>query len=381
MAANNKKIGFADLRVGLLLLLSMGILIAVILTISGDIDIFHKYLIIRTKLSEVDGLRVGTEVRLAGVHIGQVSEVRLLNVAKDQEAVHSVEVVMKIDNMIDGVPAQQRIRSDSVVRLGSVGLLGDKVIDITPGTEKGTAVANDGVIKGSEETSIKQLITGTNDILANFTLLSGQLKEVFDDINQGKGTVGLLIKDERLYNNLNKTVVESQELVKRVREGDGTVGKLLNDPQLYNQIQSTTNRIENLIADISNGRGTIGKLATDDEVYTRTTKILERLDNIAIKLDETAGKIDQGNGTISKLLNDDHIYQETESTLANLNKVSARIDRISAELEKGNGSAGKLLQDPELYNNFNSASSEVVKLLHDFRQDPKKYLTIKVRIF
>lgn len=375
MAANKKALGFAELRVGLLVLLGIGILIAMVLSISGDINLFNKYLTVRTKLSQVDGLRVGTEVRLAGVHIGKVTDVKLLPVAKDDKENRNVEVVMRIDEKIDGIPAQKRIRSDSRVVLGSVGLLGDKVIDITPGTiENGQEVPDGGEIKGAQETSIKELVTGANDILANFTLLSTQVRQIAEDINQGKGTAGLLIKDERLYNNLNKTVLESQELVKRIREGDGTVGKLLNDPQLYDQIQSATKRLETVVADVSAGRGTIGKLATDDELYNRTNKMLEKIDQIATRLDNTAAQLERGDGTIGKLLNDDKLYKEATLTIDNLNQLTMR-------LERGDGSAGKLLNDPTLYNNLNDASSEVVKLLGDFRREPKKYLTIKIRIF
>jgi phospholipid/cholesterol/gamma-HCH transport system substrate-binding protein len=368
-----KKVGFADLRVGLLVLLSIGILISMILTISGDIS-FKESLTVRTKLSQVDGLRPGTEVRLAGVGIGKVSKVNLLEVAQNDQEKRNVEVIMEIDPEIDGVPAQQRIRSDSKVVLGSVGLLGDKVIDITPGTLQGKEIKNGDEIQGAQETSIKQLVTGAGDILSNFNLLSNQVRAIAEDINAGKGTAGRFIKDEALYRNLNLTVVEAQELVKRMREGDGTVGRLLNDPKLYEEIQATTKRMENLISDISSGRGTIGKLATDDELYTRSNKLLVRIDGIADKLENTANRIDHGEGTIGKLINEDNLYRETHQTLNNLNRLSAR-------LERGEGSAGKLLQDPELYNNLNTASTEVVKLLYDFRQDPKKYLTIKIRIF
>src|SRR5205823_2948183 len=133
-----------------------------ILSISGDIPFFRDAIYVRTKLSQVDGLRPGTEVRLAGVKIGQVKEVNLLPVPKDTEVKQTVEVVMKIDPKIDGVPAQQRIRTDSQAILGSVGLLGDKVIDITPGTLAGQEIANNGEIKSAQETSIKQLVTGAN---------------------------------------------------------------------------------------------------------------------------------------------------------------------------------------------------------------------------
>ncbi|MEW6730283.1 MAG: MlaD family protein [Acidobacteriota bacterium] len=368
-----KKVGFAELRVGLLVLVSIGVLIAMILTVSGDISFVSPF-IVRSKLSEVDGLRPGTEVRLAGVRVGQVSEVNMLPVSKDDKEPKNVEIIMKIDPEIDGVPAQQRIRSDSRVLLGSIGLLGDKVIEITPGTLNGQEIKPGDEIQGLPETSIKKLITGADDILANFTELSDEVKVIAEDINKGKGTLGKFVKDEAFYSNLNRTVLQAEELVKRIREGEGTVGRLLNDPKLYEQIQTTTKSAEQLIADISGGRGTIGKLATDEELYNRTNRLINRVDDIAARLEQTATRIDRGEGTVGRLINDDKLYRETEATLTNLNKLTAR-------LERGEGSAGRLLQDPELYNNLNTASSEVVKLLYDFRKDPKKYLTIKIRIF
>lgn len=376
--ANKKNIGFAQLRVGLLVLLAGALTLAVILTISGDISLFKNTITIRTKLPQVDGLRPGTEVRLAGVYIGQVSEVILLPVAQNaDQKIQSVEIVMKINKEINGVPAEKRIRSDSVVKLGSIGLLGDKVIDITPGTEGGTVIQDDAYVSGDKEASLNAVVSSTSNILQDIDRLSDQVNQIATDINEGKGNLGLIIKDEKLYNNANATILESQKLVERIRDGGGTVGKLLNDPSLYDQIQSTTKKAETLIADISAGKGTIGKIATDDEIYNRTNKVLERLDLIAAKLETTTNKIDQGQGTVGQLLNNDSLYKETQATISNLNKLTVRLDKTL----DSKGSVNKLLEDPTLYNNVNEASSEVVKLLQDFRKEPKKYLTIKIRLF
>jgi phospholipid/cholesterol/gamma-HCH transport system substrate-binding protein len=376
--ANKKNIGFAQLRVGLLVLLAGALTLAVILTISGDISLFKNTITIRTKLPQVDGLRPGTEVRLAGVYIGQVSEVILLPVAQNaDQRIQSVEIVMKINKEINGVPAEKRIRSDSVVKLGSIGLLGDKVIDITPGTEGGNVIQDNAYVSGDKEASLNAVVSSTSNILQDIDKLSDQINQIATDINSGKGNLGLIIKDEKLYNNANATILESQKLVERIRDGSGTVGKLLNDPSLYDQIQATTKKAETLIADISAGKGTIGKIATDDEVYNRTNKLLEHLDLIAARLETTANKIDQGQGTVGQLLNNDSLYKETQATISNLNKLTLRLDKTL----DSKGSVNKLLEDPTLYNNVNEASSEVVKLLQDFRKEPKKYLTIKIRLF
>ena len=146
---------------------------------------------------------------------------------------------------------------------------------------------------------------------------------------------------------------------------------------LYDQIQTTTKKAETLITDISGGRGTIGKLATDDELYNRTNQILSRVDSIITKLEETTNKVDAGQGTVGQLLNNDKLYKETENTVANLNRLTVRLEKTL----DNKGSVNKLLEDPTLYNNLTDASTEVVKLLQDFRKEPKKYLTIKIRIF
>src|SRR5262249_2245943 len=156
--------------------------------ISGDIT-FKQPLVVRTKLSQVDGLRPGTEVRLAGVAIGKVSEVNLLPIAKDSSSTQNVEVIMKLDREIDGLHAEERVRTDARVVLGSICLLGDKVIDITPGTKQnGKPITNNGEIQGAQETSIKQLVTGASDIMSNFNLLSDQVRQIAEDLNAGKGT-------------------------------------------------------------------------------------------------------------------------------------------------------------------------------------------------
>lgn len=370
-----KKIGFADLRVGILVVASIGVLIAVILTISGDINPFRNQLIVKTSLSGVDGLRPGAEVRLAGVKVGQVRRVLLLDVPQNDQATRTVELELAIDPIIDGRPAGQRIRKDSKVVLGSVGLLGDKVVDIIPGTQQAEAITkNYEYIQGSQETTIRQLISGADDILANFTTLSVSVKQIAERISKGEGTIGKLITDESLYENLNQTVEESRKLVNDVRKGKGTAGQLISDPTLYNELNDTLQRVEKLVADVNEGRGTLGKLATDEAVYNQLNSVMARLDRTTVKLEDMVNRVDRGEGNLGLMLNDDKLYRETASTIANLNAITAR-------LERGEGTAGRLLKDAELYDNLNSTSSQTTKLLADFRQDPKKYLTIKLKLF
>jgi len=369
-----KKLSILDLRVGLMTLVAIGVLIATILTISGDLNPFRRELIVRTRLANVDGLRPGAEVRLAGVKVGKVQRIVLLPVPPDQNAAQTVELELALDPVIDGKPAGERVRQDSQVILGSVGLLGDKVVDITPGTLAAAPVKDGDLIGGASETTIRQIISGADDILANFTTLSDSLKQIADKINRGQGTVGRLVSDAELYDNLTRTVAEASRLVQEVRTGQGTAARLINDPRLYDDLDASVRRVEKLLADISDGRGTLGKLATDDRAYQEVLSVLERLDRTSAKLEDAMTRLERGEGTAGRLLRDDKLYREAEQTLVSLNNVLAG-------LERGDGSAGKLLRDPQLYDNLTATSAQANQLLIDFRQDPKKYLTIRLKLF
>lgn len=367
-----KKMGIAELRVGVLVVTSIIVMILMILYASGEITIFTDRMTLRTRLPEVDGLKEGNQVRLAGVAIGKVKKVIFSSeLPRDEEAkADTVEVVMEVK----GDVARQRIRSDSRVVLGSIGLLGDKVLDITPGTQKGQPVSDGTFIPGAQETSVRELITGADEILANFTTLSNLLKNIAEQIQQGKGTIGKLLTDEQVYQNVNRTVVEAQEMVRRIREGQGSFGKFINDPKVYEDVQRVTAQAAQVMDDIQAGRGTIGKLVKSEEVYAKVNDIAAKLDRVSDRLDRISAQVEKGEGSLGRFVKDDKIARETEQAMTNIN-------RITAKLDKGEGTAGRLLHDDHLYNNLNAASSEIVKLLYDFRQNPKKYLSIKVRLF
>jgi phospholipid/cholesterol/gamma-HCH transport system substrate-binding protein len=91
--------------------------------------------------------------------------------------------------------------------------------------------------------------------------------------------------------------------------------------------------------------------------------------------------IRQGRGTVGKLLQDEAIYNDARTAIARFNTTAERLDNVVSAAQRGEGTVGKLLTDDQLYNNFNQLSSEAVKLIYDFRQNPKKYLTVKFELF
>ena len=91
--------------------------------------------------------------------------------------------------------------------------------------------------------------------------------------------------------------------------------------------------------------------------------------------------INAGRGTLGKLIRDEQIYNDARAAIARFNTTAERIDGMVAAAQRGEGTVGKLLQDETLYTNVNQLSSEGVKMLYDFRQNPRKYLTVKFELF
>jgi len=363
------KTSLSELRVGLLAVGAITLLIVFILSVSGDISPFKSKDTYVTRFAAAEGLKKGDEVRLAGKLVGKIDKVEFgpIPSSKDEKP---ILVTMKVDSR----EVNNRIRKDSQAVLAQQGFLGDHVVDISPGTINAEPLPDGGEVPSADQTGLAQVFSGANDILVQFNTVGKQLQELMDNINQGKGSVGKLLHDDEFYTNLNRTILAFQDVGNRVSKGEGTAGKLINDPKLYDDLRAATNDIQAIVADARSGKGTIGKLINDDEVYRKANDMLAKLNSTAEKFERITDDIEAGRGTIGKLIKSEKLHDDVQATVASFRNISDRLD-------KGEGSAGKLLRDEQLYNNLNQTTAEMVKLVYDFRQDPKKYLRIKVSLF
>ena len=365
-----KKTTLAELRVGILAFATIVILVVFILSVTGDISLFTQTTTYTTRFAAADGLKSGDEVRLAGKRVGQVDSVDF-----DSEIPASTnDKPIVVTMTLSGKEVDGRIRTDSKAVLGQQGFLGDRVIDITPGTRAATPIPDGGEVPSADQASLAAVFQGANDILVQFNRVGAQLQELMDNINSGKGTIGKFLHDDALYVNLNRTVVEGQSLIKRIQTGEGTISRLLNDPKLYTDLQATTKELQAIAADLRSGKGSAGKFLNDDQLYRNANDAIVKMNTTVDKLDRIAADIEAGRGTVGKLLKDDKLHEDLKATMASVRSIGDKLDR-------GEGSAGKLLHDDRLYNNVNDMSAEMVKMLYDFRQNPKKYLSIKVSLF
>jgi phospholipid/cholesterol/gamma-HCH transport system substrate-binding protein len=384
MPRSTKSLGFSELRVGLLVLISITILIFLILNASGDLNPFTTHLHLHTKFSDANGLRVGSDVRLAGVHIGKVEKIRLLSPSElgNEPNPKKIDVGLSIDSKIDGIPATERIRGDSTAQQVSSSLLGgEMLVNITPGTAVGRPIKEGEELQSSAGSTLTDLATSGTDLAERLSKLSDQLSEVVKDVREGKGTVGRLFNDESLYNNLNATIRDAEDLAQQIKSGKGSAGKFIYDDALYNNANDIAANLKLISDDIRAGRGSAGKFISSDEMYNKVNRLADRVNHSMDQIDSIVADINAGRGTLGKLVKDEAIYNDARTAIARFNTTAERIDNVVAGAQRGEGTLGKLITDEQLYNNVNNLSSEGVKLMYDFRQNPKKYLTIKFQLF
>jgi len=381
MPRSKTSVSLSQVRVGIFVLLAIAVLIFLVLNASGDINPFSRKLHLKARFSDANGLREGSEVRLAGVRVGKVERIVLLEPSPVAGAPR-VEVQMTVDSTIDGRPASERIRSDSQAQQGSPSLLGNEMlINITPGSAVGQPVQDNALLPSSSSNTVNDFATSGTDLAQRLSKLSDQINEIVVDVKNGKGTVGRLFSDEALYNNLNATIRETQDVMTAVRSGNGSAGRFINDPALYNNANEIAISLKSISDDLRAGRGTAGKLLTDDEFYNRINRTADRLDKSVDQINLVIADINAGRGTLGKLIRDEQIYNDARAAIARFNTTAERVDSLVAAAQRGEGTVGKLLNDDTLYTNVNQLSSEGVKMIYDFRQNPKKYLTIKFELF
>jgi phospholipid/cholesterol/gamma-HCH transport system substrate-binding protein len=384
MPKSTRNIGFAELRVGLLVLIAIAVLILLILNASGTLNPFASHIHLRARFSDASGLREGSEVRLAGVRIGKVDHIRLLSPSEVGSGPNpqKVEAFLTIESKIDGVPARERIRSDSTAQQMSPSILGSEmIVNITPGTSIGQPIQENALLPSTSGSTISDLATNGTELAQKLSKLSDQINEVVKNVREGKGTVGRLFNDEALYNNLNATIRDAEELATQIKSGKGSAGKFIYDEALYNNANDISANLKKLSADLTAGRGTAGRLLQSDEMYNKISRIADRVNSSMNQIDSIVGDVNAGRGTLGKLVKDEAIYNDARTAIARFNTTAARIDSVVAGAQRGEGTLGKLITDDQLYANVNNLSSEGVKLMYDFRQNPKKYLTIKFQLF
>jgi phospholipid/cholesterol/gamma-HCH transport system substrate-binding protein len=356
--ASQKRVHWAQLRVGVMSTIAMIIAAVLIFLLSGKGNILQGETNLRTYMEDSAGIAENAEVRLNGIYIGHIHKVQL---SGSHEPKRTVEIQMKVSRKYLNL-----IPDDSKATLKASNLLGDKYINITKGSHP-KHVPADGEVLSVQTQDIPEILAQASGLLDQFKTILGRVDGILAVVDAGQGNLGKLLKDDSLYDRLNATAGEVEQLVKDVKNSNGTISHLLYDDALYNDIRRPIQRLDDMLAQVQQAKGSAGKLLYDPQLYDQARAGLTEANKL---LDDLSA----GKGTAGKFLKDEEVYKQLELVAQ---KVNVAIDKINS----GQGTIGQLMVNPQLYDSLHGVSRDLNSLLADMHKNPKKFLSIRLALF
>lgn len=339
-------------------IVALAILAVLIYLLTSSRGLFTSYTEVYTYLDDSAAIAEGAPVRLNGINVGQVSRVEL---SGSSEPNRVVRVVMEVDNgYLPSIP------TDSQSQIAAENLLGTKYINIKRG-QATTVVQAGQEIRSLDTREFDDIVQQGYSTLASLDGILKKFDGIMNQVQVGRGTIGRLLSDERLYNQLLSITTETQKVVATINSDQGTLGKLMHDSTLYTDVQGTLGRLNMLMDGLNRGEGTAGKLLKDPAIYDETRAAIADVRKLI-------ADFDQSNGTINKLIKSDEAHTRLLATMG-------RLDSLLDKINSGQGTLGQLVVNPSLYQSLDSTTREMNGLMKDFRANPKKFLRIKLGLF
>ena len=310
-----------QLKVGAVILIGMGLLTLAILKLGDSAKLFTKRYELIALLAEANGLRVGGTVTVAGQLAGSVKSIEFLEV--DNDTLRNLRVVVEIDQAL-----REQVRADSKAKLRTQGLLGDKVFDISTGTPRHEILASGDTLTIEKALDYEEVIGQASSAVGDMVQLTRDLRDITGGIVRGEGTMGQLITNRALYDELTGTLQKSNTLIARLQNPNGTVGRMLDDPKLYQNLTGMISSVDSLVRAISSNEGTAGRLLRDTTLYASITGMAQGADSL-VKL------ITRGNGFASRMLTDQQLYDQMVKAVTDLNAILADVRRDPRRYTKG----------------------------------------------
>ncbi len=355
---SQKQLKWSQLRVGLTVVFASITLAVLIFLMSGQGGILTRKIVLKSYFDNSGGLRVGAPVRLEGVDIGNVTRLRIV----PDKPMTPVEVTMKVSTQY-----AFNLRKDSVTMLETAGVLGETYVDIVSASAKGPQAVDGDILPTREHPDLNDVVRASQGTLQNLDALLKRLDRIVAFVESGQGSIGKVIYDPSLYDRLNATVGEFKGLVDDIKSGQGSLGPLFTSDEAYKKAVAAIDKLNAMIDDVQQGKGTAGMLLKDPTLYNNANQTVANVRQLT-------EDINAGKGALGKMTRDREFAAKLQTTMNNLAELSER-------LQKGEGSVGLLFKDPAVYNNSNQMLVETRELVKSIRENPKKYLTFKVKVF
>lgn len=278
-------IRWGSLKLGIVALVAIGLLLWASL-MGGGSSLLRPKNTVKTWFPALSGLVVGSPVWINGVEVGQVSDIGLDKLVSEGRIEVSMGINRKYWNLL---------RQDSKARLGTVGLLGDKYVELIAGTAGSPELQSGDFILGERPVDLASTLSSTPELLKNADRLLVRLTAIADQIDAGRGSIGKLFRDEQFY-------VESRDAMARVKElsgslnetqkkvGDRLVSLAANLDSLASAMKGTAEKMDTFLTRVEKGEGSLGLLSSDDKLYREAQQTLSEMKRLLADIQKNPKK-------------------------------------------------------------------------------------------
>jgi phospholipid/cholesterol/gamma-HCH transport system substrate-binding protein len=335
-------------RVGIIVFAAIVLLTGAIVTIGGRTGFFLARTSYTARFPNSQGLVAGNQVRLAGVVVG---------------AVRSIEVPKRPgENLTIDFDIERRyqhlVKTDSSVEIKTIGLLGDKYLEVTPGSPDKPDLPPESEIRAIHRPELDKILASSGDLVENVLAISKSLRNILGRTEKGEGFLGEITspgaEGKALSRSLRETIDSANLLLKEIRGGKGLVGRLLRDEGLANdverEIRSTMASVDRIAQTIekgtTSGQGIVPALLSDPEGKRKFFAMVDAVKATADSLAAFSTELASGKGALPRLVRDDEFSREF---LSDLRRLASHLANVAAKLDSTEGTAGRLIADPSVY--------------------------------
>ena len=299
------RVRWGNLKVGILLVISFGVLMWASLSGTGT-SIFQPKGLFVVYFANVNGLLPGAPVWMSGVEVGNVKEIEFVNL----DSAKVVKVTCRAKKAI-----WKQLTPGTMVQLGVIGFLGDKYVEIIPSLKPGEPLAEGGELPVRDAGSAERLFLEGEKAMSEAGAIMSNLDSILARVNRGEGSLGKIATQDEFYLQMTKLMTnltgltgdlqKNQERIvssiertskamsgisEKVDNNTGTLGRIVNDPQLYDNLTATTARLDTIMLKLNNSSGSMGLLVNDTALYVEVTNLLSRLNNLVADIEKNPRK-------------------------------------------------------------------------------------------
>jgi phospholipid/cholesterol/gamma-HCH transport system substrate-binding protein len=301
-----------QVRVGVVIILALLSLAYGIFQVGRLFDVFASRYPLVTYLQSTGGLIEGSPVTLAGQRVGQVDGIRFMPPSEGGDSAN-IQVSLSINEDV-----REQIRGDSRAAVQTQGLLGDRFIDISPGSASRPPLEPGATIPSTAALDYESVLRTAALTMDEVQEVVTDLRTITAGIARGEGTLGSLLADDRLYEEMTTATTELAGLLHTVRDSDGTLARMIEDPTLYGRLNSAIARVDSLGAVALDGEGSLGRLIRDDSLYDSLVGVVGRADSALAGVEDVVATAAYGDGALARLLEDPALYDQLLRTVTDL---------------------------------------------------------------